>query len=77
MADLHAIEPEDLAENVVEKIEEVLKLAKAGEISSVAFAIVYRDGRTGGKWSRLPSIGLMLGSISRLAHKLNLGTDSP
>lgn len=70
MADLRAIEPEPLGEAVIPLLEEALRLARAGELSSVAVALVHRDGCTQSLWSEPPSVGLLLGSVHILAHKI-------
>lgn len=75
MADLHAIDPEPAAQDVIATLERALAQARAGELSSVAVAAVYRDGAVGAEWSTLPSRAAMLGSVSRLAHKLNVEAD--
>lgn len=75
MADLHAITPEPLGEGMVERLEQALAMAHAGELSSVAIALVHRDGATGALWSSPPSTVLLLGSVARLAHKLNRALD--
>jgi len=71
MATLRTIEPEEPGEDVVETLEYLLAKARAGEISSVAVAVVYRSGIPGATWSRLPSLVAALGAVSRLAHRLN------
>ncbi len=71
MAELHSITPEDPAEDVVATLERALATARAGDVSSVAIALVYRDGRAGHCWSRLPSFLAMMGSIDRIKFKLN------
>lgn len=75
MADLRAIDAEPLAANIIEVLEEALNRARAGKLSSVGLALVYRDGTIGAMWSDLPSRPAMLGSVSRLAHKLNIEAD--
>jgi hypothetical protein len=74
MGQLEVIEAEPLGEDIVEKLEAVLSKAKKGELSSVAIAVVYRDGSTGGSWSKAPSSSLQIGSVTmlqwRLARKL-------
>ena len=72
---LHLLYSEPLGTDVVERLEEVLEKARAGEISSVAIAVVDRTGTTRHNYSGMPSLALMLGSISRLAHALNLKQD--
>lgn len=75
MSKLHALDPEPAAANVIETLEEALEMARNGELSSVAIALVYRDGCSGAIWSFLHSRVAALGSISRLAHKINLEAD--
>lgn len=65
-AKLKVIECEPIGESVVERLEEVLEKAYAGEISSVAIAVVYRDGSTGSAWSRMPSVSTMIGAVARM-----------
>jgi hypothetical protein len=52
----------------VAKLEEVLAKAKAGEISSCAIAVVYRDGSSGRSWSKAHSITALQGSIALLSY---------
>ena len=66
MPDLHVLEAEPIGEDVVAKLEEALTKAKAGEISSVAIAIVHRDGSTNYSWSKAPSMSLLIGCTARL-----------
>lgn len=68
--ELRAIDAEPLGADVVAKLEEALEAARAGELSSVAIAVVYRDGSTGTSWSKAPSVGLLVGSTARLQHRL-------
>lgn len=76
MADLHAIEPEPLAPGLVELVEQVRDLVAAGGVSSVAVAIVHRDGTMQALWTEAPSMGLLIGSATRLVHKLNMDLDA-
>lgn len=69
------IDPEPPAQNVIATLERALEQARAGDLSSVALAFVHRDGAVSAEWSALPSRPAMLGSISRLAHKINLDAD--
>lgn len=75
MPDLTVIEPEPLGADVIETLEYVMAKARNGEISSVALAYVYRDGRAGRTWSQAPCFAALLGAIARLAHCLNLDKD--
>lgn len=72
---LTALTPEPLGGNVIGTLDRALEMAEKGEVSSVAVAIVLRDGRCQALWSDAPSTGTLLGSISRLAHKINLEID--
>lgn len=75
MTKLSVIEAEAVSPDLVETLEEALAKAKAGELSSVALAVVYRDGCINWAWSTPPSFGLLLGAVNRLAHKLNVSKD--
>jgi hypothetical protein len=75
MAKLIAIEPEPHGADTVKVLEEALELARNGELSSVAIAMVHRDGCVQTKWSQMPSAGLLAGAVARLQHKLNLWID--
>lgn len=75
MTDLAVLEPEPASANVIATLEDALADAREGRISSVAIAVVYRDGVAGASWSDLPSRTAMLGAVSRLTHKINLEAD--
>lgn len=55
---------------VVERLEDVLAMAKEGKLSSVAIAYVYRDGSSGAVYSRIPSLPALIGSVSILTARL-------
>jgi hypothetical protein len=69
-ADVEVLTSEPPGEDVVERLEETLALAREGKISAVAIAIVYRDGSTGDARSKLPSIGTMAGAVSVLHQRI-------
>jgi hypothetical protein len=69
-SDLKVIDAEPLGEDVIAKLEEVLETAKTGKISSLAIAVVYRDGTVGRCWSTASSLSLLIGSIARLQGSL-------
>lgn len=75
MTELAVLDPEPASANVIETLEEALAEARAGRVSSVGVAIVYRDGVAGASWSDLPSRAAMLGAVWRLGHKINLEAD--
>lgn len=75
MGDLHAIDAEPPAEDVIATLEHALEKARAGEMSSVCVLYVYRDGTTGYSRSALPSYPAMMGSATRFIHKMNLDLD--
>ena len=70
MSELEVINAEPLGDDIVGKFEEALERARAGELSSAAIAVVYRDGSTGSSWSKPSSLGLLLGSVTRLQSRL-------
>jgi hypothetical protein len=67
-ADLVPIDAEPEGEDVAAKLEEVLTAAREGKISSVAIAVVYRDGSSGRSWSKAHSITTLIGSIALMLH---------
>lgn len=73
MSKLRVITAEAQGDKVIETLEEALALAKAGDLSSVALAMVHRDGTTSFSYSELPSRGTMVGSVTRLQHYLIQG----
>lgn len=70
MTDLIVIPSEPVDSSVIERLKETLAAAEEGRISSVAIALVYRDGSTGDCRSRLPSVGTMIGAVSILHNRL-------
>jgi hypothetical protein len=70
VTDLRVISAEPLGVDIIEVLRRALEKAEAGELSSVAIAMVYRDGCTGASWSSAPSLALLLGSVARLSHIL-------
>jgi len=69
-AALSTVDVEPVNKDVAERIGELLAMAVKGEISSIAYAVVYRDGNTGNGWSELHNYSLMIGGVRRLEHKL-------
>lgn len=67
---LRCIDAEPIGADVVSKLEQALERAKAGELSSVAVTVVYRDGACGYSWSSAPSISCLVGAVTRMQHAL-------
>jgi hypothetical protein len=70
IAGLKVINAEPLGRDIIAKLEDALAKARAGELSSIGLAVVYRDGSTGTGWSDAPSIGLLIAATTRLQHRL-------
>jgi hypothetical protein len=70
VAELHLLSAEPPGKDVLAIIKEVLAEAEAGRLSSVAIAVVYRDGATGNCWSSPPNAGLQIGAVATLQAKL-------
>jgi hypothetical protein len=68
MADVRVLDAEPCGTDTVKKLEEALEKAKAGQLSSVAIAVVYRDGTCGRSWSTAPNLSCIIGSIARLQY---------
>lgn len=71
MPELTVLPSHDRAEDVVPVLERALELAKAGDVSAVAVAMVMSDGHGKHMWSKLPSFLAMIGTIDRLKFKLH------
>lgn len=70
-ADIQVLDSEPPnTEDVIAKLEEALATAREGKISSVAIALVYRDGATGRSWSKRHSQSALIGSVGLLHHAL-------
>jgi hypothetical protein len=63
-------------ENVVVTLEKALAAARRGEIRAVAVALVTRDMSNYAEFCfGQPPVGMLMGSIERMRHKLNLHLD--
>lgn len=60
----------DVQRSVIETIEEVLEMAKSGEIDGIAFAATLKTGDTFSNWSRRNQTPLLNGAIAILQHRL-------
>lgn len=69
------IHPEPVGEGVVEFLEDLLENARKGELSAIAVATLSREGCIGSGWSRIHNYPSMLGSVTRLSHKINQAMD--
>ena len=69
-ANLEVIDAEPLGQDCTAKLEAALEMARNGELSSVAIAVVYRDGSPEFLWSDAPNASTLLGAIRRLETKI-------
>lgn len=66
-----------LQSSAIEHLEAAIERVRAGETVTVGVAEVASDGGTYTHWSDSNNINLLLGAISRLAHKINMGQLKP
>lgn len=73
VAELISLDAEPATDpTILEKLDHFRARAEAGEISSIAIAVVTRDGSINGSWSnKPPSLPLLLGSLAQLGHRLS------
>jgi hypothetical protein len=69
-AELIPISCEPVGESIGELIADIQAAHSKGEVSSLAIAIVYRDGSTTQAFSTLPNTATMLGALERLKCKI-------
>jgi hypothetical protein len=67
---LHVLDAEPIGKGVISLLEDALQAAKAGEVSSVALALVRRDGTMGQAWSDAPSLSCLVGAVTRMQFAL-------
>lgn len=71
MTNLKVIDAEPApAPDIIERLTEVCDAVAKDKVSSVAIALVYRDGSVGSAWSTAPSLSLLIGSVARLEAAL-------
>lgn len=70
MAELVNLPLVDQSVDLVERLEQLLALAKTGELSAMAYAVVYRNGNTGDGWTRLSNKQMMVGAVGIMHHRL-------
>jgi hypothetical protein len=70
---LTVLDAEPPGVGIADLLEEVTELANAGELSSLAIAMVYRDGSGDQRWSHACSSAALIGSAAVLLHRLIRG----
>lgn len=75
MPELHVINAEPAGQVVVRVLKDALVRARNGEISSVAIALVERDGGAQWDWSHAPNISTLIGAVERMKADLIRSTD--
>jgi hypothetical protein len=70
MPELRVLDAEPPGQAVVKVLKEALTRARKGEISSVAVAMVERDGTADWEWSHVPNNSTLIGSIERMKADL-------
>lgn len=78
MAELRAIKTrkQRCDEDVVEKLEYLLREARAGEIVAIGVAAVYRDKSIGTTFGKNMDAGRLLGAVTRLSHRISSALDA-
>jgi hypothetical protein len=74
-AKLVTIDAIDHASDVVDVLERALLKAHAGEFSSIAIGLVYRDGSISHMRSAAPSFPCQIAALHRCAHRMQLDLD--
>jgi hypothetical protein len=70
-AKLLAIEPESaVSPDVIERLTEICDWVRDDKVSSVAIAVVHRDGSTSTCWSTPPHYAALIGAVERLKYRL-------
>jgi hypothetical protein len=72
-AQLIGITCEPIGEGIADTLDDIRRLHDEGKISSVAVAVVYRDGTTSTANSFAPSMGTLIGAVTMLLHRLARG----
>jgi len=57
-------------ENIADVMDELLEMMQAGGVSSLAIAMVDRDGCANTIYSHAPSLSTLIGAVSVLQHRL-------
>lgn len=70
-AHLLTVKPEPpISPDVIEHLTMVCEWVQKDEVSSVAIAVVHRDGATSTVWSAPPNKATLIGAVARLQHRL-------
>jgi len=73
---LHALDPEPaVSPDVIEHLTMLCDWVRDDEVSSVAIAIVTRDGSMRTVWSKPPSYPALIGAVERLKYRLMQAID--
>lgn len=67
---LTVLDAEPPGTGILELLSELGKLAKANQLSSVAVAVVYRDGSADQLWSHACSSAALIGACAVLTQRL-------
>jgi hypothetical protein len=67
---LAVLDAEPPCRGVAERLAEVHAAIDEGRISSIAVAVVYRDGSVGGSWSDASSRPLLIGALADTQFRL-------
>lgn len=62
--------PGDHSADMKRMLGEMLEQVEAGEISSIAIAVVHRDGCTGSSYSPQTNVGTQIDALEWLKHRL-------
>jgi hypothetical protein len=65
---LHPEQPD--AGTLVPMLEHALELAREGKISSCVVVFVWRDGSVSSQYTKLHSVGTMIGALELAKHKI-------
>lgn len=68
-------ERERIRQDVIDSLEKTLEMARNGEITAVAIAMVDKEGRGNYRWSEGDQATTMVGAVQRMQHRLNLAVD--
>jgi hypothetical protein len=76
-AKLLTIEPEPpVPPDVIGKMTTICEWVQHDKVSSLAIAVVHRDGSVSTTWSSPCALVTLLGAVERLKHRLNVEMDA-